>query len=87
MKDMIECKQESIDARVSVTLANGLIRAIAHCNSNGGHWHTWLDREGGDSVTDSSRTITKPIAQAMAERHGLELPLLDSDAAFEGGLK
>jgi len=85
MKDMIQCSQESIDARLDITLKNGLLRRIAHCNSNGGyHWHTWLDREGGDVVSCSGRTITKAMAVAMADRHNLELPLLDTDAVGVG---
>lgn len=84
MKDMIECSQESIDARVSITLKNGLIRRIAHCESNGGHWHTWLDRESGDSVACTGRTITKAAAWAMANRHHQNLPLLDMEPVGVG---
>ena len=81
---MLECKQESVDARLSIALKGGLIRQIAHCETRPDHWHTWLDREGGDSVVNSSRTITKATARAMADRHNLELPLLDADIVGVG---
>jgi hypothetical protein len=83
MKDMMACSQESIDAGLSITLQSGLTRHIKHCESNGGqHWHTWIDDK--DGFAQEGRTITKAVAQAMAARHNLELPLLDTDAIGVG---